>query len=94
MAENLVDALYSRFLLRDFFGKIVPGLLLLFTLGIVFVSPEDCAPGTCRDIIMALPLGVWVAIFGAAWIAAIAVQSFGEWAKLFRYYPKIYNQQN
>ena len=92
MAENLVDALYSRFLLRDVFGKIIPGLALLLTLGIVLISPDDCKPETCRDIIMRLPFGVWIAIFGAAWIVAFAVQSIGEWTKLIRYYPKTYKE--
>ena len=86
--EKLIDALYSRLLLRDVFGKIVPGAIVLFTFVITLTSPE-----AGKNTIITLPFGAWVVVFGLAWVVGFAVQSFGEWAfpcgmKLLRYFPK------
>lgn len=86
--EKLIDALYSRLLLRDVFGKVVPGAIVLFTFVITLTSPE-----AGRNTITTLPFGAWIVVFGLAWVVGFAVQSFGEWAlpgsmKLLRYFPK------
>ena len=43
--RNLFDAFYDRLVLRDFFGKIVPGFVLLLTVSAsltsVHLSPEE-----------------------------------------------------
>jgi hypothetical protein len=81
MPDNWVDALFNRSL--DVFGKIGPGLVLLAAL---FVSLEG-QQGVCR-FISDLQLGAWVAVFAAAWVTGIAVQSLGEFLCLISYWPE------
>jgi hypothetical protein len=39
--SNLFNALYSQFVLRDFFGKITPGFLLIISIAISLTSPRE-----------------------------------------------------
>jgi hypothetical protein len=73
---GVVDALYTRLLLRDLFGKVVPGSILLLA----------CAPllgltGSLSEALKSLQemtIWGWLLLYGFAWITGFAIQSFGE----------------
>jgi hypothetical protein len=75
--RSLFDAFYDRLVLRDFFGKIVPGLVFLGTVWVSFASNETEPASFITNLAELSALG-WIAIFGAAWITAFALQAFGE----------------
>ena len=74
------NAMYERLILRDFLAKIIPGGIVIFCL----LAPHlaDSA-----YMIPSLNLGIWLMLFGAAWILGIAVQAIGEFAGIIKYYP-------
>lgn len=82
--KDLFDAFYSRFVLRDFFGKMVPGLVILWGIAGSASHPENV-------IIYALSsihgLG-WVAVFGVAWLAGFAVQGVADGTTINRMWPR------
>lgn len=92
---TIFDAFYSKFVLRDFLAKIVPGLILLASIAI------SLAPSISFIItyVVSMSFWCWIAIFGMAWIASFAVQSFAEKYGFIRYYPeeldetRYYNEQ-
>lgn len=85
--RSLFDSIYERFLLRDFMGKVIPGLILLTALTHL-VWPNQRLLGRMPR------WGVLEAavIFGVAWIAGLVVQSLGETrpCRLIRYFPPEY----
>jgi hypothetical protein len=78
---GLAEALYSRFLLRDVFGKIVPGTLLLLSL----VHPYFPMWSGLKE----WPWPVWLFLIGLSWLLGFAVQAFGEKTHIIRHYPKV-----
>ena len=78
----LFEAFYSRLILRDVFGKIVPGCIVLSAVvaasrgGAVLVSSAN-----------SLSVGVWIVVLGVAWITGFAVQGAGEAFEWFKYDP-------
>ena len=89
--RGLFDALYDRLVLRDFFGKIVPGLVLLSTIYFCFARWQK-VPSSI-GCIENIPSFAWLAIFGLAWMLTFSVQAFGESCgktykrQLIHYYP-------
>ncbi|MFG1691144.1 hypothetical protein ACGF5M_03130 [Gemmatimonadota bacterium] len=71
--ESLFNAFYSQFVLRDFFGKIGPGFVVLGALALWFVTPKELVVHMQN-----LGLLFWVTLLPAAWVSGFAVQSFGE----------------
>lgn len=84
---GIFEDLYTKFVLRDLFGKIIPGGILIFT---VVVSHS-----TIDDVISkadALAFWAWLFLLGVAWLMGFAIQSagelgFGRGRRLFLYYP-------
>jgi hypothetical protein len=76
------DAFYQRFLLRDLFAKIVPGLAILFAIGTLIMGFIPVFEKVAQ-----LSLGGWLVLVGFGWITGFAVQSVGEWRGLIIYYP-------
>ncbi len=74
---NLFDALYYRFILRDFFGKIVPGLILLLAIASLITSTTNFE--IIFEHLERFSSWMWVMILGGAWVIGFAIQSFGEW---------------
>jgi len=81
-SENIVDSVYSRFILRDALGKMVPGLILVASITATLV-PVPIMVDHARSI----PSWGWLAVFGLSWLAAFALQSFGERTGLFKSLP-------
>jgi hypothetical protein len=86
---QLFDAFYSRFILRDFLGKITPGTIFLSALALWFKSPTDLFQFSYyKDI----PLMFWILFLAIAWLVGFTMQSFGELkfpkiGPLIEYYP-------
>ncbi len=84
--KGLFDAFYDRLVLRDFFGKIIPGLMLLSAIYI-------CLPATIENtpklfFVQGISNLGWLAIAGLAWLLSFSVQSFGESVGQSIPYPK------
>ncbi|MFQ5853879.1 MAG: hypothetical protein ACE5JU_25245 [Candidatus Binatia bacterium] len=80
--RDLFDSLYSQFILRDFFGKIVPGLLIIAIVAISLSPPSDVL-----EEIKALRTITWFFISGFAWLISFGIQYLGELLGLIRHYP-------
>ncbi len=74
---KLVDVLYERFLLLDVFGKVVPGVIVLYAAVSTFWSV--LAAQAWVDQLA--PWG-WAFVFGLSWSLAFAIQWFGQWLGL------------
>lgn len=85
--ETLFDALYTRFLLRDIFAKIVPGTIVILSLSIVQFSIT-----ATKEFLLQMGIPSWVLFAGLAWITAYAVQSFGEKLGLIHQWPKEHDE--
>jgi hypothetical protein len=73
--------LYTDFLLRDVFGKMVPGLVVLLSLLVV------AGIGDLDTKALAFDWWSWVFVIGLAWTFGFAVQSVGEALGIIRYTP-------
>ena len=79
----LFESFYSKFVLRDLFGKIVPGMLLLFGVCLGLLDMK-----TVGLLISDLTFGVWIVTAGFSWLLGFVVQYVGEGARLLRTHPK------
>lgn len=70
---GLVDALYSRFMLRDVFGKVVPGAIAILAYALGGGEPRDIL-----KFLSDVPLVAWLFLYGLAWLAGFAVQQIPE----------------
>lgn len=75
--------LYTGFLLRDFFGKIVPGILFFFSIASMFWSPSELLKGIKKEV----PLLAIVLIGGFAWTVTLGTQSLAEGLGIWHYFP-------
>jgi hypothetical protein len=75
--------LYTGFLLRDFAGKIVPGVLLLFSICSMYREPRKLFDSLTKDV------STFTLIFvaGFAWIFTLGTQSLAEGLGIWRYFP-------
>ena len=78
----LFSDLYNKFILRDFAGKIVPGMILLYSVGAMFIGQKD----TCQIVRKISPV-VTALIAGAAWSMMLGLQAFSEVAGIWKYFP-------
>jgi hypothetical protein len=78
---NIFDAFYSRFVLRDFLAKVIPGLILIFALGSAATTTGFVG------IYAILSFGAWLVLLAVAWVSGFAVQAFGKWLRLIKHLP-------
>lgn len=81
--SNLFDAFYSQFVLRDFFGKIIPGFLLILSIAVSLTSLNET-----DEYLKSMSGWMWLMTGGVGWIGGFLVQSFGEVCGFFRAFPK------
>lgn len=81
--STLFDSFYSRFVLRDLFGKIVPGMMLLSAMVVSLTSSSSIL-----IYIASVSFWFWSVIFSVSWILAFAVQALAEKYGYIRYYPE------
>ncbi len=83
--DSMFEALYNRLILRDLFGKMVPGAIALATLLHPYVTDLPIQAASLDSWLGFLVVGL---IAGASWLTGFAVQAFGEHSGLLRYFPK------
>lgn len=81
--------LYNEFVLRDVFGKIAPGMIVLVSVFLVSTDDIDVAMGK----VVGLEWWLWGGVIGPAWLCGFAVQSLGEYVGLIRYFPAAPKEQ-
>lgn len=98
---KICDAFYSRFILRDFFGKIIPGSLFLITASFSIITIEHAI--TFYDYLK--EFWIWVIFIGISWLIGFAIQGIGTKEiriknneerknyQLIRMYPKKYSYE-
>ena len=79
-ASDLFEAFYSRFILRDFMAKIVPGSIVIIS--ILIATTNDF---TEIDVLIRLSFWAWIIFIGISWLFGIAIQGMGEF---FRFKAK------
>lgn len=90
--DGLFNALYSKLLLRDIFGKIVPGSVVLLAVYVSFFLPKDSLK-EALDNLQSIPFWIWLFFLGFAWVTAFAVQAIGETTGLIRYHREQSNEE-
>lgn len=83
----MVNSFYDKFVLRDFFGKIVPGFILCMGI-ITCLSRANTVILSPHIALKELPFLITLAMFGIFWLVGFSIQCFGETTKLFRYFPE------
>ena len=82
--RDIISNLYSKFLLRDIFGRIGPGLIVLLSFYYYFHTDN-----TSLNILPSPLTGwTWISIFIVAWIIGITLHGIGELTSLIKNSPK------
>lgn len=78
----LLDGLYDKLILRDLFGKVVPGSVFMFgaAAGLVGIAAASTALKELSSIAAFVLLGF-------AWLVSFALQGFGELTRLIQPFP-------
>src|SRR5208337_4796393 len=81
--KGLFDSLYDKLILRDIFGKVVPGsALVLSIVGSLFgLQAID-------RIVGKMTLALWIMVVGFAWLIGFALQYWGEKAGMLWTHPR------
>lgn len=74
---SFFNAFYSRFVLRDFLGKIIPGFILATSIGLTQRSLWGMANIFSRSGFME-----WVIILSMAWVLGFFIQGLGLWLRV------------
>jgi hypothetical protein len=86
--DKFLDALYTKLILRDVLGKMVPGSMLLVTLYFSILSKasdlHEAVQATRR-----VPLTDWIPVLAAGWLTALALQGPGGWLPTWEWLPYI-----
>lgn len=85
---GLFDSLYSRLLLRDFFGKVVRGTIIILSVCATIFSPRDIL-----KFIYDASFFSDILFIGFAWIVAFALQALGEVTCLIKYHTSPTNEE-
>lgn len=80
--KNVSDSLYSSFIARDFFAKVLPGSIVLAAIALSFLNYD-----TLTQKVKDLPLMFGLLLYGLAWIVGFAVQAIAETLRLSRSFP-------
>lgn len=85
---SVFDSLYTRLILRDVVGKIVPGSALLISL---YFAALPAAGGfhAVIDAVRTMPASSWVIVAAMGWLTAFAIQALGGWLPTWRFLPYI-----
>lgn len=78
--SGAIEGFYSKFVLRDFLGKITPGMVWLLGVGTAMISPRGM-----WELITEINLFSGIVMLGFAWITGILFQSRGEISKRLDY---------
>jgi hypothetical protein len=79
--KDLIDRMYSSFLVRDFFAKVLPGGFLLGAILLAFPELQ-----VKQEFFLELPFLGWLLLYGACFVLGFLVQALGErvgWVRAF-----------
>ncbi|NOV29603.1 hypothetical protein [Methylomonas sp. ZR1] len=81
--KEITDSLYSSFVARDFFAKVLPGGVVFSALifSIFYGNPDF-------EQLQKIPSFLWLFVYGYCWILGFFVQGFGERINVVRASPK------
>lgn len=75
-AGDFFDALYTQFIMKDVAGKALPGLILLGTIGGLWVEPPlDLRHLALKDL-PKVPIGAWIVLLFLCWVVGVAIQGW------------------
>jgi hypothetical protein len=80
--KGIFDSLYDKLILRDIFGKVVPGTLLISAVVVSLSGPD-----VTYQLIDKMTFVLWMAVIGFAWLIGFALQYIGERLRLLRTHP-------
>ena len=89
--KDTFDAFYDRFILRDLFAKVVPGAIVLASFAGAILGPFYHVQGL-KQLILHVPVALWIPAIGVGWLAGFAVQGLGECIGLMIHYPRRANR--
>src|SRR5262245_58717862 len=93
--KETADAIYSSFLARDFFAKVIPGAVVFMSLGLA-ANIQTGLPATELTkvvsaidwtVIKELSILVWVLLYGLSWALGFTVQSMGNLVGFISAFP-------
>lgn len=80
--KEIGDSLYSTYLARDFFAKVLPGAIVLLALVEISIGVKDFLATFER-----LPFLGSLLIYGLCWAAGFLVQAMGEAPGIMKAFP-------
>ena len=86
--RGLFDGLYDKLVLRDLFGKVVPGSAFL-----LYAFSALLGIDTVDRFLNKMTVVLWVIAIGFAWLLAFALQFLGESCGMLRTHPSIHQKQ-
>ena len=94
----LFDAFYYHFLLRDFMGKIIPGITFIFAISIIvtdyfLIQEANSSVLYVTNYLLNLSFWTWIILLVVSWIIGLGIQSIAEFLRLIRYYPKYKDEE-
>src|SRR5262245_6451916 len=93
--KETADAIYSSFLARDFFAKVIPGAVVLMSLGLTANVQNDLSATGLAGVVSTIDwtvikeasILVWVLVYGVSWALGFTVQSMGNLVGFIRAFP-------
>jgi hypothetical protein len=82
IGSQIIEALYGRYILKDFLAKSVPGFIVLTALAIC-MRFESYWPA-----VKTLNPWIWIPIYGCSWLAGFSMQGIGEQFGIIRFWPR------
>jgi hypothetical protein len=76
------DSFYDKLVLRDLFGKVVPGTAVIISIIAAMLTCEEI-----KDMAVKLPIMPWVLLLGFSWLIGFVLQYIGELFGILRTHP-------
>jgi hypothetical protein len=83
-----ISQVYTLFILRDLFGKIVPGAILLFSVSAALTSPSQAY----HFIVSRIPTALVLILLRACWTTTLGTQRMAEWLHYWSYWGSVQSQ--
>jgi len=78
--NSIISSLYTQFILRDFFAKIIPGSILLIS--IISWNSDLRDANKIIYSISKIPFVVIIFVIAISWLIGLSIQSLGEFTRV------------